>query len=656
MKKFSPSFWIFIVLILLFLGVVIYHYWIASSCLMNEGFITFQDNVLPLDLLYVPTYSSTKRVYKLHDNVFFDITNGSLIQANGIDGSGGTVPVDNSGNSITSVVIKKRDGSITPVIIETRIDNGVVTNTDNFESRKTDYTGVKFSEWMTSVMSPNDTEKRNKYQVLYVAWEDLTFLDVIDYTDKTAPTSKITALFDRDTKTAFTKREVGNDMTLNITPTNDYLPDSNDGKMVDRDHKRIFQICSFLQYDTVNGYLLFTGRERNIATEVRNRNNQILTETDSLGITNLPYNCFVIPYDTINTNNGQHQYMVYFVVYQKKTMVIVLQAINNSADLFKIVKVARFDEKGYVKSQNRGYDSFNGEFGSHGDTHSHYGNNQDGSYNQDEYYEDGVAIVNQLFKNDKTLYENDVMLADGIEYIADNYAKKTELVPPVYPVVLSCPSAAGATDGSGNKSGGEGGSGNKSGGGVGETVQGVTGSVVGGVEKIAGGAFDLTKDVVGETTGMIKSAAGGAVDLTKSAAGGAVDVARETAGGAVGIARETAGGAVDLTKSAAGGTVDLLKSAGTGAVNELNYLTTIPKGSGTAGSAAGGAAGGAAGAYGTPYGPSGLPIGGPTSQYPMQYNNKGAVQGVDPYSRYGAMPNKGGDFLPLTASFSAFGK
>lgn len=652
MKKFSPSFWIFIVLILLFLGVVIYHYWISSSCLMNEGFISFQENASPLDQLLIPTYSSSKPVYKLYDNVFFDITNGNLIQANGVEysqnGNGETVAsVDNSGTSITSVVIKKRDGSINPIVIDTQIVNGVVTNTDNLESRKTDY-NVKFSHWLSSVMSPNQTHERNKYQVLYVAWEELTFLDVIDYSNRNTPLSKLMVLFDRDNRLAYTNRVVGDTTSLSVTPTSDYLPDSNDGKMVQQSvygQKQVYQICSFLQYDTVNGLLIFVGRDgQNKHIEVHDRNNNVLTEwSQPPTISSLSYSCFIIPFDAINANNAQ--YIVYFMVYRKKTLVVVLQTINNSADLFKIVKVARFDEKGYVKPDDR-------VVSPHADT-------SNGNVGDD--YGDNSNAIKTLFNNDRIiakafdanmqqLYSNDVLLADGIDYIADNYAKKTELVPPVYPVVLSCPSAAGITDSSGNRPGSGGGSGDgESKAGVGETVQGVTSSVVGGVEKVAGGAFDLAKTAAGGAVDITKSAAGGAVDVARETAGGAVGLARETAGGAVGIARETVGGAVDLTKSAAGGTVDLLKSAGSGAVNELNYLTTIPKGAnGTAGT----------GAYGTPYGPAagGLPIGGPTSQYPMQYNNKGAVQGVDPYSRYGAMPNKGGDYLPLTASFSAFGK
>lgn len=646
MKKFSPSFWIFIVLILLFLGVVIYHYWMMPSCSMNEGFITFQENASLLDLLLVPTYSSNKRVYKLYDNVFFDMTNGNLIQANGVeysqDATGETVAsIDTSGNSITSVVIKKRDGSVNPITINTRIDNGVVTNTDNIESRKSDY-NVKFSDWMTSVMSPNQTDERNKYQVLYVAWKELSFIDVIDYTDRTAPSSKLIALFDRDESRAYTNRVVGDNMSLLATPTSDYLPDSKDGKM----EGKVYQICSFLQYDTEKGYLNFVRNGSHEAVETRDRNNRVLTGPESpQGIVSLPYNCAIIPFDAINANNGQYQYIVYFVVYQKKTMVVVLQTISNSGDLFKIVKVARFDENGFVKPDNRvvspNSDSSNGGIG------NEYGENSDAIktlFNNDR------IIARAFDANMQQLYSNDEYLAGGIDYIAENYAKKTELVPPVYPVVLSCPSA-GSIDASGNKNGGGGGGGSggsESKAGVGETVQGVTGSVVGGVEKVAGGAFDLAKSAAGGAVDLTKSAAGGAVDITKSAAGGAVDVARETAGGAVGLARETVGGAVGLVKDTTGGAVDLLKSAGSGAVNELNYLTTIPKGSSGAGT----------GAYGTPYGPAsgGLPIGGPNSQYPMQYNNKGAVPGVDPLSRYGAMPNKGGDYLPLTASFSAFGK
>jgi len=132
-------------------------------------------------------------------------------------------------------------------------------------------------------------------------------------------------------------------------------------------------------------------------------------------------------------------------------------------------------------------------------------------------------------------------------------------------------------------------------------------------------AGSLVKDTVGGTVGLAKDAVGGTVGLAKDALGGTVGLAKDAVGGTVGLVKDAVGGTVGLVKDAVGGTVGLAKDAVGGTV-------------GLAKDAVGGVARNTAGYGGSGYTP------------------------MDNYSAYGALQSKGTNFMPVTASFSAFGK
>ena len=97
---------------------------------------------------------------------------------------------------------------------------------------------------------------------------------------------------------------------------------------------------------------------------------------------------------------------------------------------------------------------------------------------------------------------------------------------------------------------------------------------------------------------------------------------------------------MDLVKSGSGGAVDLVKSAGSGVKDVLTQ-----DGNGRYTNRQGNRQGD------TTYGYSTGNVG----------SNRGAgyqsnKPGVDYYSYYGALPSKGGNFIPITTDFSAFGK
>ena len=207
----------------------------------------------------------------------------------------------------------------------------------------------------------------------------------------------------------------------------------------------------------------------------------------------------------------------------------------------------------------------------------------------------------------------------------NDYMLKTQIVPPVCPTCPSCPSSGVC-----NNCGGKGGSGTSIGDGKSDNVAGVANNAVTGTVGVA-------KDVVGGTVGVAKDVVGGTVGLARDTVGGTVGLAKETVGGTVGLAKETVGGTVGLVKDAVGGTVGLAKEAVGGVANTFGRLA--PAVLSNDGTNTNSGSGSSAGSYS-----AGGGIG--TS----------ITTGSDHSSYYGALPPKGGDYIPVTADFSRFGR
>jgi hypothetical protein len=251
--------------------------------------------------------------------------------------------------------------------------------------------------------------------------------------------------------------------------------------------------------------------------------------------------------------------------------------------------------------------------------------------------------------------------------MSEDYLLKTQIVPPVCPSCPSCAYSAGTC----SNCGGSGGSGTLSGDGKtlvdsktkdnvsatavvtsgGAVVSGTTGSdkplsnavsqttntlntTVGTAGVLGGQTLDTTADI-------LKSTGSGATDLLKSTGSGATDLLKSAGSGATDLLKSTATGATDLLKSAGSGATNLLKSAGTG-LKDIATDNRVSKSSnvGTGVVTTSGVQSGVSGTGGIVG--AGIPTRG--------------INGIDNYSYYGALPSKGGNYIPVTADFSAFAK
>ena len=651
---------LFIILVFSLLFISYYGFFGKGVCSKQEGFVSFAFDKSPLvgDII-VPTYSPSSRIFKLYDNLFFDNTNGNLIQANGQSSQQGNTNADSTnvnltdsaGTSLSSVIVYNRDSSVGSVTINTQLTNGSVTNTASHQSQKSGY-DVSFSQFMISNLNGNTTDN---YQTLYVAWGKNTFIDVIN-TSVAPPQTLLGALFSDSQLQGHLVPVpyISQDANLIKIVATQFVSDPSDGRLNTQPwygNNSLYQVCSFLHYDTANGNIVLKNNQEAGTSLVRVLDRQFSSVSINGGVSKtLPSVGYVVhsvqfdPSDS-SENPDSPKFFIYYVGFGQNTLLIVLKKQVQTNDMFKIVKVARFSKDGYVDP-----------------TSSNTVSPSDGS-GDSKVTKDLVASDMDLLNNDMDLYGIDVLLANQIDYIQKNYVKKSDMVAPIYPTVLSCPSCSGGNGGVCGNCGGNGGSGtvgasgtsggNTVAGGVNNAVNGIVGvgnNVVGGAVDLGKTTLDLGKQAVSGTVDLGKETVGGVVDLTKQGATGIANIADKTVSGAVDLTKQGVSGAVDLGKETVGGAVDLTKQGVSGAVSELNYLTSTPgRNSGSGYGGQGGGYGGQSAGYGGAY-PSGQ------QGVPIKYNTAGTVPGVDPTSGYGSMVSKGDNFMPLTASFSAFGK
>jgi len=163
------------------------------------------------------------------------------------------------------------------------------------------------------------------------------------------------------------------------------------------------------------------------------------------------------------------------------------------------------------------------------------------------------------------------------------------------------------------------------------------------VNNVVSTTADLAKGAGSGAVGFVENSASGVGGFAKDAATGAVGLAKDTVGGAVGLAKDTVGGAVGLAKDTVGGAVGLIKDV-TGLGRGLDIRGSMSQGQNGAITVNNDVASSGSSLGYTPLGSD---------------KTMGSVPGktqIDNYSYYGALQSKGGNYMPVTADFSAFRK
>jgi len=151
--------------------------------------------------------------------------------------------------------------------------------------------------------------------------------------------------------------------------------------------------------------------------------------------------------------------------------------------------------------------------------------------------------------------------------------------------------------------------------------------------KAASGTVEVGEDIASG----IYSGAGNITDQVNKTASGTVNLGKDIVGGTVGLGEDIVGGTVGLGKDIVGGTVDLGKDAW----KEIKSLGSGPASSDKKNDSEN----------------KGDPLRTGYENANVSGNkNASSSSNYDKYSYFGAVPNKGANFIPVTSDFSKFGR
>ena len=383
----------------------------------------------------------------------------------------------------------------------------------------------------------------------------------------------------------------------------------------------LFQVCTNLYYNYSNGELVSQPSDSEIRVYSRPTSqtvggslasaNHVITPGSSITLSTdvAEVSGFSAGVTEVLPNNA---YTLLYISTGRRTILVALDATNptNDNNEFAVRNVVLFDA---FKKRDAGPNVTISD--------SNFGNTPPSGDDITMYYR---FLLGMMGTSDGNLSKLP---------ITNDYMLKTQIVPPVCP---TCPSCSVAHSGVCTNCGGQGGSGTQTTS-TDKKKDDEGKEVVDLLKSTGSGATSLVKDAGSGATSLVRDAGSGATSLARDAASGTAGLAKETVGGAVGLAKETVGGTVGLAKETVGGAVGLAKEAGSGIANTFGKLNPTVVSSGgqgaqeqTSGQTQGQSAGNGAGVN--------------------------ITAGSDPTSYFGALPAKGGDFIPVTADFSRFGR
>lgn len=442
------------------------------------------------------------------------------------------------------------------------------------------------------------------YQVIYVAWELETFIHIVQLTN---PIKNIASFYFTPTTDNSYMYPVDKNIVLTTSINlNDRAPEYAIDSLYSG-NTQVYNLSSTFAYDPYSGNVIYH-THRSTGTTVTDRSGGVITTpvvSTQNTITNVGFIPWLLPDDA-----GR---MLLYVPNGLNTLLIMLSLDSATSSKFIIGQVAGF--RGTILS----YDPNSTEVKNTNETPC---DRNEGTNEQETIVPPSTGPNSDYYK--WLAYWNTISNSSNKMDYTD-YLLKTQVVPPVCPQCPNCPNCE--KDGACTNCGGQGGSGTKTA--DGQSVVNTPGTNL----TVAGpGVFATTAD---------PNTIGGAITTTGtgvvSGAGGIV----QTAGGVVNNAVDVTGG---LLYGAGSGATNLLKSAGSG-IKDILSQPYQQSGQGWYNNR---------GSQGWVNEPTGNMNGNvPSQQTP---GTQSSSSNYSNYSYYGTLPTRSGNYLPLTADFSAFSR
>lgn len=586
------SLFLFITLLIILIVIVLFSKFYPSL----EGMVSFNSNLAndntPIKILM---YSQTNPIVKIYDHIYYDHKNANVIE---LDVS--TTPAGTAREGETQDQRLRREQTVINKVYVTDRNNITHTYTsipplDSAEEKS------KVGNTRTSISSSKDpfefTTKSlttNKYQILYFPLGTYTIITVLDLEDK---------IICRSIFHYSTLELVRFDFTNSIgmvmaSPTGNDDPNNGKDVIVTKydGTKKIFQLSKNVWIDKTNGYYI-----------IENTNGQTIYDGKFMSSGNVK-SSFRTQNNEIALYVDKSGYLVIYVGLNNFIGLYIL-AYNTTEQKFKIDKNIVIDINVPNTSTTQSSGSSSSSSGSSGSSSSSSSGKAEPPTDNLGPYSDYYRWLAYWNATGKT----------GI--FSTDYIEKTQIVPPVCPACPTCPSSGVCTN-----CGGNGGSGTSN---VQQQQQqpqqpGIVRSVADTTGRTITGVVDTTADV-------LKSTGSGTADLLKSAGSGTTD----------------------LLKSAGSGTVDLLKSAGSGTYDFITGKWLDENGNEQPANGRTPPQRASISGAQPPYGG-----GNRGNQQFRDGGGQGAGRMVPPdnYNYNGALTEKGGNFIPVTTDFSAFGR
>jgi hypothetical protein len=644
--SFKIPTWLFLIVIVLLVLFILY-----KICNSSEGFVNYNSGATSASEHQLPGTDVSGMF--LYDNNYFYPGSGKVVRVWGqekVDTSVGashdpledihsyTVFDRNGNNEIIDVSIV-RLGESPNYTKDYILDSSV-----NVAGNRSDLSAL-YNHWYTKTVPSEYTSYANN-QLFYVNYGYVTYIHVID--NNATGANNFGYLQSNDTLSTVT---FGEPMDIDYVSSSSFTAGAaNDVEVGGKTLIDCYKVANNVYYNINNGdlYIDESSVDQNtLAIYDRSDGGKKLDATENAD--------YVFPNDKNLDSNNSTRFiakdikggnLVVYIAKQSSTLILVLhkEDSGSSDGVYSLGSnsVFRFEQNGLVPFES---ESESGESGSSSDESgsSSSSSSDESSSSSDESSSDsppapdGSGNMNEYWKWYWYWNSNNTPMGG----FSNDYMLKTQMVPPVCPACPACPTGGDCTN-----CGGHGGSGtvdeagnsvvkssNLSG--VLDTTVTTTGDVAGKVLDTGTSALNKTLDT---TSDLLKSAGSGALGLTNTVLDGAGNLvqgtgqlARDTASGTVDLARETVSGTADFVQDAASGTADFVKDMGRG-----QHSTN--------------------GTYG--YGSNN------TSGYYQQHGqltggqqNNYLSPAMDPYTYNGQLSQKPeSDYIPLTNSFSAFGK
>jgi len=675
--KITPFILFLIILIVLVISVIL------GNGFMNrytnkEGFIAFEGNKNPIEQVWIPQYSKTKHVYKLDDNLFFDLSNSNLIELDAEALSG--TNYDETGITINNVFVTPRDGKTTSIYH--------VDSTTNYDSNSNNAKTVKSQDTALSKiktvpksrrtwMYPSQCVNTTKTNTFYTCWGNSTFVSVFTnngtnwnftnnfyFTNNSASVN--TTMSD---PTFISKLIIDNDKDNNKMVVEQLYDNS----------KKVYQLAENVKFDIQNGNLIIIS---NGTATIYDRNKNVVKNSSEPSVTNVSFNPW-----TIIDNDGQN-YIIY-IQNGVNTIIELVTFTDNTQTKLTLRNIKRFTPKGLYQGNEQDVISSPVAEPSSSKKSPPVGTSNPvpvTSHSSTVPLTTLQTTTTTDSESDIPTNQTDSVISEYFKWYwywkssasaTDNnsdYILKTQIIPPVCPSCPACPNGScGESNSSCTNCGGNGGSGTLTKTGV--SLFDASGNPTT-CEKLGsiGIAYDSSKnpvscsslkDVPITNTSKVSNPEPTTVAILKTVTSTAQNQPNSF-GGVLNNTVNTVGGLanniVGNVGSVAGGIVSTTGNVLNNAANDVTGIFKPGQSNIMQGSRNGGI--NSMGQQSSPYGintrrslssPYGTQLN--DGQQPYYGTQNQINNPVDQYSYYGQLPAKGdANFLPLTADFSAFGR